>query len=266
MTARGALGAAGIPVAVFAAALAAVLAAGCARVGPPTGGPADSTPPEVTATEPADGATGVGRDTEIRIEFSEDMARVAVERGFSIEPDVDLRNLRWEGHTLIALPDGDLPDSTTFTVRIADSVQDYHGVAMETPLALMFTTGGTLDRGIISGAVSMSGEGVAGATVWACRRGVTAEDGVVQRCRYAATTDRDGTFTISGVAASERPYTLLAFIDSDGDDVYTVREEAGRIADTAALIDGSYTPATGIQIELADALEGDAPEGAWEEE
>ncbi|MFH1690191.1 MAG: Ig-like domain-containing protein [Candidatus Eisenbacteria bacterium] len=245
---------------------AAGLMVGCARVGPPTGGPADSTPPEVTATVPESGATGVGRDIEIRLAFSEEMTRVAVERGFSIEPGVDLKNLRWDGHTLVARPASELPDSTTFTVRVADSVEDYHGVAMETPFVLVFSTGGTLDTGVISGAVSMFGEAVAGATVWACLRAVTTEGGIVGSCRYAALTDTDGRFLISGVAASERPYVLLAFIDSDDDDVYSVREETGRIADAAALIDGADAVAAGIQIELADGLEGDAPAGAWEEE
>ncbi|MFH1865553.1 MAG: Ig-like domain-containing protein [Candidatus Eisenbacteria bacterium] len=245
---------------------AAGLVAGCARVGPPTGGPTDSTPPEVTATVPESGATGVGRDIEIRLAFSEEMTRVAVERGFSIEPGIDLKNLRWDGHTLVARPASELPDSTTFTVRIADSVADYHGVAMGTPFVLMFSTGGSLDTGVISGAVSMLGEGVAGATVWACRRAVTTDGGAIRGCRYAALTDTDGRFRISGVAASERPYVLLAFIDGDEDGVYSVREETGRIADAAALIDGADAVAAGIQIELADGLEGDSPEGAWEEE
>lgn len=243
---------------------AAGLVAGCARVGPPTGGPTDSTPPEVTATVPESGATGVGRDIEIRLAFSEEMTRVAVERGFSIEPDVDLRNLRWEGHTLVARPAGDLPDSTTFTVRVVDSVDDYHGIAMGEPFVLMFSTGATLDTGVISGSVSVLGEGVAEATVWACRRAVTTDGGIIRSCRYSALTDTDGRFLISGVAASERPYTLLAFIDSDEDGVYSVREETGRVADTAALIDGSDAVAAGIQIELTDGLGGDA--GEWEEE
>ena len=161
-------------------ALAPVLISGCARVGAPTGGPADSTPPVVVLTEPENAATGVGRDTGIRIEFSEEMNRRSVERGFSIEPDIELKNLRWDDAVLVATPDAELPDSTTFVVGIAESAEDYHGVAMETPLVLMFSTGGTLDTGVISGAVTMVGERVPGATVWACRRSVSTVGGVVR--------------------------------------------------------------------------------------
>ncbi|MEA3408841.1 MAG: Ig-like domain-containing protein [Candidatus Eisenbacteria bacterium] len=240
-------------------ALALVLISGCARVGLPPGGPEDTTPPEVVTTVPEDGATEAARDTQIEIEFSEEMNRVSVEHGFSIVPDVELRNLRWDGATLVAGPVAELPDSTTFIVEIAQSAKDYHEVAIEEPFVLMFSTGGTLDTGVISGAVSVMGAAVPGATVWACRGSVTTDGGVIRGCRYAAVTDTDGAFRIVGVAAMERPYILLAFIDTDEDNVYSVREETGRIAETNALIDGPGAVAAGIQIELAGDLDEETP-------
>ncbi len=249
----------------YAPALALALISGCARVGMPSGGPEDSTPPEVVTTTPENGATWEKRDTRITIEFSEEMKRLSVEHGFSIEPAVKLRNLRWDGATLVARPVTELPDSTTFVVRIAESALDYHGVAIEAPFVLMFSTGGTLDTGVISGAVSMMGEGVPGATVWACRRSVSTVGGVVRSCRYATVTAADGTFRFVGVAASERPYVLLAFVDTNEDNVYSVREETGLIADTAALIDVPGATAAGIQIELADGLDEEMTDDLEEE-
>ena len=80
----------------------ALAAAGCARVGPPGGGPEDTTPPEIVSTEPADGATEVTRDASLRLVFSEDMDRVSAERAFSVEPGLEFRNLRWDGDVLVA--------------------------------------------------------------------------------------------------------------------------------------------------------------------
>ena len=244
---------------VAALALGLVLVSGCARVGSPPGGPADTTPPVVVRTVPENSATGVGRDAEIVMEFSEEMNRRSVEHGFSIEPDVKLKNLKWDGTALVAAPVAELPDSTTFIVGLAVSAEDYHGVAMETPFILTFSTGPTLDTGIISGAVTLLGSGVAGATVWACRPPVTTDSGVIRACRYATLTASDGTFRFVGIAASERPYVLLAFVDADEDNVYSVHEETGRIAAAAAIIDGPDATAPGIQIELGGDLEGGMP-------
>jgi len=240
-------------------ALALVHICGCARVAPPTGGPADITPPVIVLTVPENAATGVEHDVEMRIEFSEQMNHRSVERGFSIEPDVELRNLRWDEAALVATPVAELPDSTTFFLGLAESAEDFHGVAMESSFVLMFSTGETLDTGIISGAVTMAGEAVADATVWACRRSVTTNGGIIRACRYATLTASDGTFRFVGVAASERPYVLLAFVDSDEDNMYSVHEETGRLVDAAAIIDGPDATATGVRIELADGLKEETP-------
>jgi uncharacterized membrane protein len=88
----------------------------------------------------------------------------------------------------------------------------------------------------------------------------------MRECRYATTTRGDGSFRISGVAAGDRPYTVLAFIDTDGDNVYTVGTETGRVAETAAVIDTVGAAATGIRIELSGDLEAPAPAESGEEE
>jgi hypothetical protein len=231
---------------------ATAFSAGCARVGTPGGGPPDTTPPEVVKTVPAADSTGVPRDTEIRLEFSEDMNRVSAERAFSLEPQTELKNLRWDGRALVAVPETELPDSTTFTVRLSDAALDHHEVSLAAPFELTFSTGPTLDTGAIEGVVRMSGAAVPDATVWACRRAPTTAGGVIRSCRYATTTGVDGTFMLTGLAASERPYFVLAFIDTDGDNVYTVRDEIGRIAENPALVDSMGAVVTGILVELSD--------------
>jgi len=242
-----------------------MLAAGCARVGPPGGGPPDTTPPEVVSTTPADGAVEVPLDASVRIEFSEDMNRLSVERAFSITPRIDLRNLRWEATTLVATPEEALPESTSFVVRVGESADDYHKVKLEEAFTFAFSTGPTVDSGVIAGEVTRAGEPVEGATVWACARSVRAEDGELRPCRYAVESAADGSFLIGAVAASERPYTLVAFVDIDGDGVYTVAEEEGAIADADAVIAEPGATATGVRIELTDPSALDIPAFPGEE-
>jgi hypothetical protein len=78
-------------------------------------------------------------------------------------------------------------------------------------------------------------------------------------CRYSVETDATGSFLIDAVAASERPYALVAFVDLDEDGVYSVTEEEGAIADSDAVISEAGATATGIRIELTDPYDMDAP-------
>ena len=54
-------------------------------------------------------------------------------------------------------------------------------------------------------------------------------------------------------------YGVNPFVDTDEDNVYTVHEEAGRLAEAAAIIDGPNATAPDIQIELGDGLEEGIP-------
>lgn len=243
-------------------ALLAALAFGCARVGPPGGGPEDSTPPAVSETVPGDGETLVAPDTEIRVEFSEEMNRISVERAFAVAPELKLKNLRWDGRTLVAPPEEALAESTTYTVEVAGTAQDYHGVSMPESHSFMFSTGPTLNTGRIDGLVTMARDPVPGATVWACAGAVEPDSlGVIARCGYGTTATPAGSFLIAGVRTRSTPYVLIAFIDLDEDGAYDTNEEPGRVSDAAALVDESGESASGLAIEIEDPHGGETPAG-----
>jgi hypothetical protein len=254
------------PVCLTAASLAlgalAGTLAGCARTGPPGGGPEDSTPPFVESTTPTAGGTFVNVESEIIVDFSEEMNRVTVERAFSVAPRLPLRNFSWRGRSLVVRPEESLPDSTTFLVAINETAQDYHGVAMGTPFSLLFSTGGTIDTGSIEGIVVSSGEPVAGAIVWACPSVPTPDGaGKIRPCGYQSVTGTDGTFSLARVRSSGNPYTIFAFIDADGDGVYSADSEVGGASDMEALIEQDGAHVAGIVVEIGGSDDAEtAPE------
>ncbi|MBN2564961.1 MAG: Ig-like domain-containing protein [Candidatus Eisenbacteria bacterium] len=237
----------------LAALLVLAALAGCARTGPPGGGPADSTPPVVESTTPEAGATSVDQETEIRIEFGEEMNRVSVERAFSIDPAVPLRNLTWDGRTLVAQPKESLPDSSTFLVSVSETAQDYHGIAMDEPFMLLFSTGVKIDTGSIAGLVVRSAEPLAGAIIWACSIPPGPDGaGVIRPCGYQTLSGPDGTFQFGRVRSSQTPYSIFAFVDVDGDGVCSVNTEVGRLAETRPLVDQDGAQVTGIVVDLTE--------------
>jgi hypothetical protein len=233
-------------------ALVAALAAGCARPGPPGGGPADSTPPAVVATVPAPGAVQVGPLRRIEIEFSEEMNRDSVERAVAVTPPVLLRGFSWKGRTLIAEPRETLPDSTTFVVRIGDAARDYHDVALASAYTLAFSTGASIDRCVIAGTVTATEGTEVRATVWACPRPAPPDTvRSVDPCGYVTAAGPNGSFRIGNVKAQETPYSIIAFVDEDGDGRYSPRTETGVIEGGVALVRSPGDSVVGIVLPLA---------------
>lgn len=232
------------------------LAAGCARVAPPGGGPEDETPATVISTSPADGAVEVARDTEITIELSEEMTRSSAERAFSIAPSPGTVRFRWSGPAVTAGFDSPLPDSTTFVVTLSPGALDYHGVATTDPFRFAFSTGRVLDAAVIAGTVRSGGEAAADAVVWACARSARTDSlGRIGPCEYSSRTGDDGSFLIVHVRAAEDPYTLVAFLDEDGDGLYDVKTEPGAIAEAAALVAAPDDSVGGLSLSLGAAPE-----------
>jgi hypothetical protein len=241
--------------------LAACVSAGCARPGPPGGGPLDTTPPAVVRTAPADGAASVQPETPIEIEFSEEMSRDSVERAFSIAPSRELGGLQWRGTTLTATALTALPDSTTFVVTIGASAQDYHSVALGAPHSFAFSTGPVVDSCIVSGSVGASGAPVQGATVWLVRDAARPDSaGVFAQSGRGTTTGQDGAFRFTHVAASFVAYSIVAFLDADRDARFDPGKETGTVLDAVARVAAPGDSAGGIDIVLTPPRAGGGAE------
>jgi len=238
--------------------LSAAALAGCARPGPPPGGPADTTPPTVVRTVPADGEVWVDPSTVIEVEFSEEMDRQSVERAFALTESLALRNLHWRGRVLLAEPVDALKDTATFFVRVSESAKDYHGVRLASAFSFAFATGGAIDAGRLAGTVTVLGEPAGGATVWVCEGDVEADSlGTVAPCGFAATTADDGAFVVANVRSSEVSYSLVAFIDRNENGRYDSASETGWVVPAAARVEAPGDSVGGLTIEMRVPEEGD---------
>jgi hypothetical protein len=195
------------------AALLLVALAGCATPVAPTGGPADTTPPSLVASNPADGATNVTERT-LTLTFSERLATnaasaVTVTPPTETPPEVSVnaRELR------VTLPE--LRDSTTYVVTVGTALADQRNVALRAPITVAFATGDEIDRGRIAGTVRSpgTGAGVGGLAVWAYALddslgtvdpGAAAPD-------YRTETGADGAFTLEYLRPG--PFFVVAVED-----------------------------------------------------
>jgi hypothetical protein len=99
----------------------------------------DTTPPDVSSTDPANNAINVPVYGTLKISFSEGMKRDLAQNAFSINPSAS-GAFNWDGDILIYTPSGPLALSTKYSVTIGTGAKDLAGNPLASPYTFTFTT------------------------------------------------------------------------------------------------------------------------------
>ena len=144
----------------------------CAKEGMPPGGPVDMTPPQVVSVSPQPDSTHVDLSSKIRIVFSERMSGEPTQEAVFISPFPKAPfDYSWNGKTLTLSPSQPLQKDKTYVITIGAGAQDLRRNRMSRSFTFSFSTGSSIDQGIISGEVwVMQPVGLgkdAGISIWA---------------------------------------------------------------------------------------------------
>lgn len=199
----------------------AVVALGsCANPRAPSGGPQDRTPPSIVQTEPVRDTVNVSADRQtVYIEFSEYVERNSLRDALSVTPQFDQRlRFSWSGEGVsIELPSS-LRDSTTYLFTFDTNLSDAHGVSLDEPIRVAFSTGPRIDRGQIRGRVVGPQEAEPRAQVDVYAYGLSDVDSLPptplpERPDYRTQTGEDGTFRFNYLR--EQQYYVVAVRDNN---------------------------------------------------
>ncbi|MEA2062328.1 MAG: Ig-like domain-containing protein, partial [Gemmatimonadota bacterium] len=104
------------------------LAAACARMGAPPGGPVDTEPPRVAAVCPAPDSTGVAPGAGIEITFSEKVSKQVAEKLISLSPPAGRLFFKWKGSRVRIGPESGLREDITYRLMVGPGLTDLHRV------------------------------------------------------------------------------------------------------------------------------------------
>ena len=171
-----------------------ILLSSCAAVKAPSGGPKDTTPPELIGSEPPQGTTG-WNGGKIRLFFSEYMSETGLEKAFSISPKL---NEKWavelkEDVIEIEIP-GELESNRTYILTMNRGLKDEHGVSLEKGSQIAFSTGNIIDSGEISGKL-YDGENVS-VHLWEWKENVSRDSVYFSTPIYITDAADNGTFSL----------------------------------------------------------------------
>ncbi|HYW13423.1 MAG TPA: Ig-like domain-containing protein, partial [Longimicrobium sp.] len=202
---------------------AMLLAAACAHIEAPTGGPTDSIAPALVATRPDTNAVLPGWTGPAIFVFDEGLSEEGVDEAVTLSPRRGAVAVDKEGDEIRVQPRRGWQPGTIYQVEVAPGLKDRFGNAIRTPSRLVFSTGPAIPDTRASGVVRdrITGTPSLQARVDALRLG----DSLL----YSTVSDSAGRYTFSQVPAGE--YQVIAYRDANRN----FRVDAFEQRDTAAL-------------------------------
>jgi len=217
-----------------------VLASACARMGAPTGGPEDKTPPRVESIVPAPDSTGVDRHVRVGLTFSEGVRHQEAERLVRLTPAAGRLFFDWQGRTVYIRPADSLRADITYRVSLEPGLTDLHRVKADSAFESWFSTGSRFSPGRISGRVLYRDSLVIGARVSAVS---TADTALAFDCR----SDSSGRYSLPYLPFGS--FRLYAFRDRNRNSRFDFSREEG--LDTLASV-GAEPTVLDLRLALAD--------------
>jgi len=203
---------------LFQVLIGSVLAlnSGCAHKTAPGGGPVDKIRPVVLSIFPASDSIRVSTDLKaITLRFSEVIDAQSVQNSIFISPPIDFE-IVWKNDQVLDLLFSDtLQQNKTYVITVAASVQDLRRNKLSGSFQSAFSTGDSIDTGIVFGNVRLLDPRQI-LTILAFPSSQTGtENWYQQPPDYIAQTNENGRFSLSNLKLQS--YRLLAISDKDMD-------------------------------------------------
>ncbi len=200
--------------------LLALVLGGCANPVPPSGGPQDETPPAVVQTQPERDTVNVSTDVRrLHIEFSEYVERSSLPQALSVTPTFEQQpTFSWSGQSVEIEFPASLRDSTTYLFTLDTDLTDAHGVSLDEPITVAFSTGPQINRGQLQGRVVGGHRGTPQEQVDVYAYALPGENAgppqpLPDAPSYRTQTGSDGRFEFDYL--SEQPYYVIALQDNN---------------------------------------------------
>ncbi|MEI6412183.1 MAG: Ig-like domain-containing protein [Bacteroidota bacterium] len=201
--------------------IAAALLTSCARQGAPTGGPEDTTPPQVDTTASTRNFSTRFDKKRIELKFDEWVVLSDVAAQVVVSPPLKTKrtpDVTLKGKTVIVeIPEKDtLRPNTTYTINFGTAVKDFHKGNPAKDLRFVFSTGDFIDSLSVKGGVldAFSGEPVENISVMLYDG---TQDSIVKKEKpyYFSKTDKTGQFLFQNVKSGRFKCTAIEDLDQN---------------------------------------------------
>ena len=202
--------------------LSALLFMYCAHQVAPSGGPKDELSPKIVRTIPESGTLNHPVKKSVILNFSEWVDIRNVKRSITVFPTLpDGFEVAVTGKRVEIRPETAFAESTTYHIGINTELTDLHNVSVGTPISLFFSTGSSIDSGIVFGCViDAEKENVQPKiALYRCEKDTLPDSVYLNLPSYLIQTDSSGVFLFKHIRKGT--YIIIAFVDEDNNNRLT---------------------------------------------
>jgi len=192
----------------------------CAVQAPPSGGPVDKTPPAIISFFPPPDTINVDVNTDIFIEFSEQIDKSSLENSLFVSPVFGEKfKIKWRKRKAFLIPPEKLKKDVTYVFNIGTDVKDLRNNHLKNSLSWAFSTGNKINKGKISGSI-IGDRKLSGCFIWCFKKEKNKNlNPALSFPDYITQTGDDGKFSLNCIAKGT--YRVFAFRDVNDDKKFT---------------------------------------------
>ncbi len=206
----------------------------CAEIGAPPGGEEDRTAPNLIGSEPTNGATDVPPGNTATLYFSEHVIEPETKTAVFVSPrPTSPPKLKWKSDRLTIYFADSFRTDQTYIISISSDVTDLRRNRFDGSTVVAFSTGPTIDSGMVSGHV-FQGDTAQGGVMVALYDLAQFTDSVPIDSIYPLyinQTNQTGLFSFQYLP--KREYRMIAFVDKNNDERYNPGRESYAVPDRA---------------------------------
>lgn len=223
---------------------------------PPSGGPKDTIPPEITEIYPMLGQINIPvHKTQLKIEFDE-YVTVKDPKSLFLSPPLEKSpKFKLKGKSVVVYFESDLDSNKTYTLDLTNAIGDNNEGNMFPGFTLVFSTGDRIDSMMVTGIVQDCNtlKPLKGATVMLYKD--HADSAIfLKRPDAAVKTDEWGFFCMRNI--QDTVYRMYALIDENNNNKYDPESEK------VAFIDSLVQPLTFVNDSLPELKKYDMKDTA----
>jgi len=222
----------------------------CAVRRAPEGGPQDKTPPQLVSTFPTPDSTNVKDLDYIELKFDENLDRSSIRNQMWMLPDppggfeVEWKNSK----TLRVKLNDSLDTDRTYLLTLGTEVKDQRGNSLEKPVLLPFSTGETIDNGVITGKLYASQPENTFIYVYDLADEYSDSTIFKQKPAYYTQVSKTGEFTMSYLRLGH--YRVFALSDQNRNRLYDRGIDLIGMARADVKLDSLHASVSGVDLTL----------------